>query len=565
MQSEYISYNPSGKLFVFEGSDGVGKSTIAEKVTENLRERGADVLLLSFPGREPRSLGKLVYEVHHDAKLFGIDSVSPTSLQILHVAAHVECIEKQILPSLYANKTIILDRCWWSTIAYGMAAGIPKNVLDAMISLEMAVWGKVKPGKLFLITRNEPFRAELSSDQWSRVCNAYETLAQKEKQIPISVIENTRPLKEIADAIVTRIYNGNLPTNRTRKLCFKSVPISCQPQINIKYRKRDHWAPTKTTEVFDTFWRFAAERQAIFFRRLNGENPPWTRDPILSDYKFTNVYRSSDRVSQFLIRHVIYEGEQDPKEIVFRIILFKTFNKIETWKLLEEELGQISWREYDFRVYDQILTRTQQSKKSIYSAAYIMPSGRSSFGHTVKHRNHLNLLQQMMNDGLPARISDAKSMHDIFDLLRGYPMIGDFLAYQYATDINYSTMTNFDEMSFVMPGPGARDGIKKCFLDVGGLSEVDLIKLMTDRQEKEFERLGLKFQDLWGRPLQLIDCQNLFCEVDKYARIAHPEAKGVNGRIRIKQKFKPITNPIEYYYPPKWHINEAMEKTLLEK
>ena len=149
----------------------------------------------------------------------------------------------------------------------------------------------------------------------------------------------------------------------------------------------------------------------------------------------------------------------------------------------------------------------------------------------------------MMEDGLPARISDAKSMHEVFELLRAYPMIGDFLAYQYATDINYSTVTNFSEMSFVMPGPGAKDGLQKCFSDFGGLSEVDLIKLMADRQEDEFARLGLQFQNLWGRPLQLIDCQNLFCEVDKYARIAHPEVKGITGRSRIKQKFRTYPGP----------------------
>ena len=64
-------------------------------------------------------------------------------------------------------------------------------------------------------------------------------------------------------------------------------------------------------------------------------------------------------------------------------------------------------------------------------------------------------------------------------------------------------------MEFVVPGPGARDGISKCFNDLGGLSEVEIIKLMADRQESEFERLGLEFRSLWGRPLQLIDCQNL--------------------------------------------------------
>ena len=83
---------------------------------------------------------------------------------------------------------------------------------------------------------------------------------------------------------------------------------------------------------------------------------------------------------------------------------------------------------------------------------------------------------------------------------------------------------------------------------------------MADSQEREFERLDLDFQSLWGRSLQLIDCQNLFCEVDKYARVAHPEIAGRTGRIRIKQKFVPAPEPIELFYPPKWELNQKIRE-----
>ena len=103
----------------------------------------------------------------------------------------------------------------------------------------------------------------------------------------------------------------------------------------------------------------------------------------------------------------------------------------------------------------------------------------------------------------------------------------------------------------MVQGPGALDGIHKCFGDLGGLSETDIIKLVTDRQELEFERLGLQFRSLWGRPLQLIDCQNLFCEVSKYARVKHPEIRGVTDRSRIKQVYRPSGKPLKYWFPPK--------------
>src|SRR5207237_6795227 len=63
----------------------------------------------------------------------------------------------------------------------------------------------------------------------------------------------------------------------------------------------------KPTIVYETYWRFAFERQEIFLKRARGEAPPWTHDPILQKYKFTNVYRACDRVSQYLIQEVIYK------------------------------------------------------------------------------------------------------------------------------------------------------------------------------------------------------------------------------------------------------------------
>ncbi len=186
-----------------------------------------------------------------------------------------------------------------------------------------------------------------------------------------------------------------------------------------------------------------------------------------------------------------------------------------------------------------------------------MPPG-NQLGYTQKHRNHLALIEQMMADQLPRKLADAKNMHQGFDLLRAYPTLGDFLAYQLITDINYSEVTQYSETEFVVPGPGARDGLRKCFKDFGGLNEAEIIRLVADIQDQEFARLGLQFQSLWGRKLQLVDCQNLFCEVDKYARVAHPEAAGITGRTRIKQKFRINPRPLTYWYPPKWGINEAI-------
>ena len=326
-----------------------------------------------------------------------------------------------------------------------------------------------------------------------------------------------------------------------------SKKISTSPLIHVRR------VLPKPSIVYDTYWRFAYERQNIFFRRLKGVVSPWTSDPILKLHKFTNAYRAADRVSQFLIRSVIYNGPQKSEDIFFRILLFKIFNKIETWQFLENKFGELSLKNFKIGAFEKFLGNLK-AETSIYSAAYIMPSGGKNSPFSQKHQMHLHLLKKMLDDKLPLKIERACNMEEAFKLLREYPTMGDFLAYQFITDLNYSSLTNFSEMEFVMPGPGAKDGLRKCFANFGDYTESEVIRHVTESQDSEFDRLGLKFQNLWGRPLQLIDCQNIFCETDKYSRVAHPEFKGRSDRTRIKQKFTSHGQLQKPYFPPKWGL-----------
>jgi hypothetical protein len=312
-----------------------------------------------------------------------------------------------------------------------------------------------------------------------------------------------------------------------------------------------------TTPVFYAYWRFAAERQRIFYRRLQRAHDPLTNDSILRCFKFTNAYRASDRASQFLIRNVIYRDDlpDDETNLFFRILLFKLFNKIETWQFLEAELGMLTWDTFDFDRYDHVLSRRMSGGERIYSAAYIMPSAGNVFGHPLKHQNHLRMLAHLIDQNYPSRLTDCKTMAEAFSLLLSAPSIGPFLAYQFATDLNYSKLTDFSEDEFVVAGPGALDGIDKCFLGASKIDPADIIRYMRDHQERHFIDQRLEFQTLWGRPLQLIDCQNVFCEISKYARVAFPEYGGIAGRKRIKRKFVSAGTLPAPWYPPKWNLN----------
>jgi 5-hmdU DNA kinase, helical domain len=317
--------------------------------------------------------------------------------------------------------------------------------------------------------------------------------------------------------------------------------------------------PVVRPEVHDAYWEFAAKRHEIFLKRFEGDSNPWGDDEILRRYKFCNSYRAADRVSQFLIREVIYgKGCQElkPEDTFMRIVLFRLFSKEGTWEAIEEASGGLRRETLDLATLGDVL-EALRSEQAIYTAAFILAAP-SAYGHKAKHRNHLALVADMFRrGGLGAYLGKARSLSEVYEALTAYPMIGPFLGYQIAIDLNYSEHLDFDEDEFTMPGPGALRGIAKVFSDNAERRPQDLIMRMVDRQEEEFARLGLDFEGLFGRRLHAIDCQGLFCETDKYARQAFPELK--SNRVRIKQEYSPDSRPLKLMFPPKWGLDIPTE------
>lgn len=313
--------------------------------------------------------------------------------------------------------------------------------------------------------------------------------------------------------------------------------------------------PTPRSKVFDEYWRFAAERQTIFHRRARGEPAPWTSDDVLRRYKFCNAYRASDRVSQYLIKQVIYASaarDLPPDDVFLRVVLFRLFSKETTWEALEHVTGGVRRATLDTDLLGDALDELRQ-RRSIYTAAFIL-APRDVYGFETKHRNHLALVTAMFRPGqLAKQIAEARSLQAVYEALIRWPMIGPFMGYQLAIDLNYTEHLSFSEDDFTVPGPGAVRGLSKVFEDFGDYTPSQLITRMVDRQEEEFDRLGIPFENLFGRRLHAIDCQGLFCETDKLSRVRFPELK--SNRVRIKQEFTPTPGTLDLFYPPKWSIN----------
>ena len=165
----------------------------------------------------------------------------------------------------------------------------------------------------------------------------------------------------------------------------------------------------KRQKVYDLYWYFACERQNIFLKKLNGESAPWTDDKILQEYKFCNSYR---------------------------------INKESTWELLLNNFGDITLKTFNIKEYSKILEKAISNGIKIYNDAYISCANKA-FGYNRKHDNHLALLNKMFNeDKIQDKIIKCNTMEEAFNIIKSYPLIGNFMAYQLVTDINYSEVVN---------------------------------------------------------------------------------------------------------------------------
>lgn len=181
-----------GKLIILEGADGIGKTTLSKMTTDWLVGSGQNAVFLSFPGNVAHTLGQLVYEIHHHHQdQFAIPNINPLSLQVLHIAAHIDEIDRAIRPSIEAGTWVVLDRFWWSTWVYGMAANANQRCLELVIDAEREYWGALKPDVVFRIARHEAIRQEHSQGSFARLSSLYEEIALRESEkTPVHTIEN---------------------------------------------------------------------------------------------------------------------------------------------------------------------------------------------------------------------------------------------------------------------------------------------------------------------------------------------------------------------------------------
>ena len=206
-------------LYVFEGPNGVGKTTLSSHFNSYLNQHGFPSELVALPGRKVGSVGEHIYRLYHNPQSFGVRHISITSEQLLFTAAHADVIENEILPILSQGTNVVLDRFWWSTWVYSIAGGLDSRVRGLLLDLELKIWREVRPRCIFLVRRNRPPTSEHNPEKWSQLVSLYDDIrSQQAAQVRIVDVDNNSNLEDAISSVINSIGDDLARDNSQSKV-----------------------------------------------------------------------------------------------------------------------------------------------------------------------------------------------------------------------------------------------------------------------------------------------------------------------------------------------------------
>jgi hypothetical protein len=295
-------------------------------------------------------------------------------------------------------------------------------------------------------------------------------------------------------------------------------------------------------------YNFITRRYKVHLRKDVLKKPrPWTQDPVLQEFRFTNVRREHDRESLWLINHITSNPKVSYEDKLMNCILFRLFNKHETSELISQPIKFNA--KYEPEAYRSLFeARVAEDPKFIFfTGAFITGGMKRALKWYLKGAEEDNMpmrvmkfMKHLQEDNIVGKIKACKDQKAVYDLLRSYLGIGDFLAYQMFVDMTYIEEFPFSENEFTAAGPGCKMGLGFLFVDKDGMSHEECIFWVRNNIGNEFRARGWKwdpeklFVDLpqHDRCLNVMSLENCFCELSKYIR-------AITGTGRPRKKYVP--------------------------
>lgn len=343
-----------------------------------------------------------------------------------------------------------------------------------------------------------------------------------------------------------------------------SVSLNAKAEVKQEWIDNDYWVqpdPTKVKirqEFLDEYWWWIHERQNIWYKRVILEQPaPWTDDPILREYKFTNAIRDLDRLTIYYIDNLLSkleDNEQSKKNLIYNTMVYRLFCRIDTW----EEIGYLDlFNDFETqleRAKANLRKRREEGHPMFTNAYYVndlKAANPNPETNSNKTENAICLMEMWAEDIdriYQKGFVEAKNMEEQLVFFQTLTCVGDFTAYEWACDFCLAEryrgikLVNWDDDSFTNVGPGAKRGLNWIFEDLGNMTHLQALFWLRSIAKSEFERLGYDKTMKWPEKVKdfnLRIIEQSACELQKYWKAKY-------GKGRPKMKFKPQTTDVSY-------------------
>ena len=344
--------------------------------------------------------------------------------------------------------------------------------------------------------------------------------------------------------------------------------------------------PTLDWDSVHHFKTFVIERYRIHKRKDLRELPaPWTRNPILQEYKFTNVRREHDRQTRYLLKNITKNPDLTLEDKIVNSFLFRAWNN---WATLSdfgfpysaEEIYNPELKTKIRPIYDALAE--QNPNRLWYNNAYNQGGTKCAwkfenadlrkvpykFGDEkkmgdTKEKDYTIIPLRPLNVGIwlgrgkiVEKLLNAKDQQECFEIIKTVRGFADFLAYQVFVDLSYIPEFPFSENEFTVAGPGCKKGLDYIFKDRDGMTYEECIFWLRDHinsgissgymnlfnsnllnnfeEHRGYSRQSynpyILFKDLpeYDRCMNVMSLENCMCELSKYIRAVRNEGRPRN-------------------------------------
>ena len=340
-----------------------------------------------------------------------------------------------------------------------------------------------------------------------------------------------------------------------------------KPYCGVDHKVIQNAEPTLNWENVYHLKRFIIDRYKIHVRKdVKEMAAPWTNNPILREYRFTNVRREHDRQTQYLIHNISNNLTMTLEDKIVNTFMFRAWNN---WATLKD-LGfpYPATMLYNPKLKDKLKPRyyhllDADPDRLWYNNAYNQGGTKQAWRSQYKDMQpEVDIPMRPFHVGvwlgkqkIVKKLLDAKDQQEAFEIIKSVRGFADFLAYQVFVDLTYIKEFPFSENEFTIAGPGCKRGLDYIFIDRDGMTYEECLFWLRDQinagelfkdihtaaieEENNYphrvynpEKLFIDLPE-YDRCMNVMSLENCMCELSKYIR-------AVDGTGRPKNKYKPF-------------------------